>query len=224
MAMGDGGVSYIFLDEGGNLDFSNSGTKYFTLTGVLMERPFVLDPILTDLRFDLIEEGLELEEFHATVNKQATRNRVFSCISNELSSLRVDSVIVEKRKTHPKMQQIERFYPEMLGHLLKYAVRGESLGKSREVIVVTDELPVNKKRKAVEKAVKTTLKRMLPSDVKHRIMHHDSRSCCGLQVADYVNWAIYRKWKDADERSYKIVKSAIKSEFPIFKHGWKNHY
>ena len=217
-------MSYIFLDEGGELNFRSNGSKYFTLTGILTRRPFALDPVLTNLRFDLIEKGLELEEFHATVNTQDTRNRVFASIKGQLSMIRADSVIVEKRKTHPTVQEPERFYPEMLGHLLKHTVREESLDKQREVIVVTDVLPVNKKRKAVEKAVKKTLKRMLPSGVKHRVMHHDSRSCCGLQVADYVNWAIYRKWKDGDERSYKIVKPAIKSEFAIFRRGHTNWY
>lgn len=218
------GVPYIFLDEGGDLNFRPHGSKYFTLTGVLMKRPFVLDPILTGLRFDLIEEGVELQEFHATEDKQGTRDRVFASIQGELASLRADSVIVEKRKTHPKVQQVERFYPEMLGYLLRYMVREESLDEAREVIVVTDELPLKKKRKAVEKAVKTTLAEMLPDGVRHRVMHHDSKSCCGLQVADYINWAIYRKWRDGDKRSYKLIESAVKSEFPIFKRGTVKHY
>jgi hypothetical protein len=125
-------VSYIFLDEGGDLTFDPNGSKYFTLTGVLMKRPFTLEPALTELRFDLIEEGLELEEFHATEDRQATRNRVFATISDHLQSLRAHSVVVEKRKTHPKVQQVERFYPEMLGHLLRYTIREESLDKSSD--------------------------------------------------------------------------------------------
>jgi len=222
--MNAGGVPYIFLDEGGDLNFRPHGSKYFTLTGVLTKRPFVLDPILTGLRFDLIEEGVELQEFHATEDKQGTRDRVFASIQGQLASLRADSVIVEKRKTHPKVQQVERFYPEMLGYLLRYMVREESLDEAREVIVVTDELPLKKKRRAVEKAAKTTLAEMLPDGVRHRVMHHDSKSCCGLQAADYINWAIYWKWKDGDKRSYKLIQSAVKSEFPIFKRGTKKHY
>ena len=222
--MNSRGASYIFLDEGGDLNFRPHGSKYFTLTGVLTNRPFVLDPILTSLRFDLIENGIELQEFHATEDMQDTRDRVFATIRDELMSLRADSVIVEKRKTHPRVQQIERFYPEMLGYLLRYMVRKESLNDGREVIVVTDELPLKKKRKAVEKAVKTTLSEMLPDGVKHRVMHHDSRSCCGLQVADYINWAIYRKWRDGDKRSYKLIESAVKSEFPIFRNGTIKYY
>lgn len=34
------GILYIFLDEGGNFDFSTGGTKYFTITALSKERPF----------------------------------------------------------------------------------------------------------------------------------------------------------------------------------------
>lgn len=147
-------ASYIFLDEGGNLTFSDKGSEYFTMTGVLMKRPFSLEPILHELRFDLIEEGVEIEEFHATDDRQATRDRVFEKIETNCSSLRADSIIVEKRKTHPKVQQPERFYPETLGYLLRWTIKQESLGDASEVIVVTDVLPLNSKRKAIEKALR----------------------------------------------------------------------
>ena len=116
-----------------------------------MKRPFRLDQVLTELRFDLMEEGVELEEFHAAEDRQATRDRVFACIEDHLPSLRVDSVIVEKRKAHPKVQEIERFYPEMLGYLLRHTICEESLDTTPEVVIVTDELPVKKKRRAIEK-------------------------------------------------------------------------
>jgi len=33
---------------------------------------------------------------------------------------------------------------------------------------------------------------------------------------DYCNWAIYRKWKDDDRRSYNLIAPAVRSEFDIF--------
>ncbi len=75
---------YIFIDEGGNLDFSPSGTKYFTITSVTTARPFVLDAPLIELRFDLVERGLDLEYFHAAEDKQPTRNAIFTNHSCEV--------------------------------------------------------------------------------------------------------------------------------------------
>src|SRR3954469_13486116 len=92
---------YIFLDEGGNLDFSPSGTKYFILSSVAKERPFHAYKELTELKYDLVELGAEVEYFHAAKDVQATRNRVFDIIQRNLAEIRVDSLIVEKKKTGP---------------------------------------------------------------------------------------------------------------------------
>lgn len=61
---------YIFLDEGGNLDFSTNGTRYFTISTITKIRPFALDSDLLALKYDLLEEGLDLERFHASEDKQ----------------------------------------------------------------------------------------------------------------------------------------------------------
>jgi hypothetical protein len=58
---------YIFLDEAGNLDFSSNGTKYFLLTSVTKERPFLAYKEMTELKYDLVEQGLDIEYFHAVV-------------------------------------------------------------------------------------------------------------------------------------------------------------
>jgi hypothetical protein len=48
---------YVFLDEGGNFDFSINGTKYVTLTCVSGTRPFPWFGPLANLRCDLLESG-----------------------------------------------------------------------------------------------------------------------------------------------------------------------
>jgi hypothetical protein len=94
-------VIYLFLDEGGNLDFSPSGTKYFTLTTIAATRPFLLYPPLLNLLYDLLEEAAEVEYFHATGDKQRVRDRVFKVIQDNLTGLRIDSLVIEKSKTGP---------------------------------------------------------------------------------------------------------------------------
>jgi hypothetical protein len=218
---------YIFLDEGGNFDFSPSGTKTFTITAVSMIRPFTFYESFTSLKYDLIEEDLDLEYFHATEDRQIIRDKVFEIIIQHLPNLRIDTVIVDKRKTAPFLREIDKFYPKMLGYLLRYLCTQENLAKYSSVIVIvtTDAIPVNKKRKAVEKAVKTVLAEIMrPLGKVYRILHHGSKSAYALQVADYCNWAIYRKWERADCRSYELIKSRVKSEFDIFEAGSTLYY
>ncbi len=155
-------VAYLFLDEGGNFDFSEKGTRYFTMTSVLKFRPFDISARLDSLRYDLIESGLDLEYLHASEDRQAVRNQVFDILCSDLNRFKVDSIIVEKKKTTPEWRVPGQFYSRMLGSLLSYVLKQISLPVVSEVIVITDQIPIQKKRKAVEKAIKHTLKEMLP--------------------------------------------------------------
>ena len=207
---------YLFLDEGGNFDFSPTGTKYFTMTCVAMKRPFSIRDSWDDYRHDLIEYGKDIEYFHCAEDNRHVRSKVFEIISNSLNSLTVDSLIVEKAKTHPSLRADSRFYPEMLGYLLRYVFQHATY---EEVIVITDTIPHTRKRKAVEKGIKSTLAKMLPTGVLYRILHQASRAHYGLQVADYCNWAIYRKWTTGESEHYNSIQPAITSEFEIFQAG-----
>lgn len=214
--------AYIFLDEGGNFDFSPGGTRYFILTGITTVRPFRIHAPLEEYKHDCLEFGLDLDHFHCTENNRHVRRRVFELIERHLGQLCIDSIIVEKRKTGAAIRTDQRFYPEMLGYLLRLVL--EKGKKADEVIIITDTIPHRKKRQAIEKATRMTLKDMLPGDCPYRILHHASKSHFSLQVTDYCNWAIFRKWEQGDREYYDQIKPAIRSEFDIFQAGTKYYY
>lgn len=140
-------------------------------------------------------------------------------IQKELRRFRVDSVIVEKRKTGPSLREMDQFYPRMLGYLLRYVTNAVDWNQWSELVVITDRIPHNRKRSAIEKAIKITLATVLPEGVRFRILHHDSKSSYSLQIADYFNWAIFRAWTSGDRRSLELVHDAIVSQFDIFWYG-----
>ena len=45
-----------------------------------------------------------------------------------------------------------------------------------------------------------------------------------IEIADYCNWAIFRKWERQDLRSYELIRSGLRSEFDIFKSGARHYY
>jgi len=215
---------YLFLDEAGNLDFSPNGTRYFALGCATKERPFRAYQELTELKYDVIEEGVDLEYFHAAEDRQATRNRVFGIIHKHLDGVRVDVLLVEKRKTAPAMQTEEQFYPHVLSQLITKVLAQHRLVDFAEVIVFTDRIPVLRKRTAVEKGVKVTLVGCLPSGTRYRVLHHDSKSNCDLQIADYCTWAVYRKWSLGDSRSFVVIAPVVVSEWDFFQKETKAYY
>lgn len=218
-------ILYIFLDEAGNRDFSANGTQFFLFSAVVRERPFESGSRLSDLKYDLIEDGMDLCRFHASEDLQAVRDRVYSVIQSDLKRTRIEALYVEKRKTHPSLQHEDRFYPELLGYFVRHILSAVKLEEYKEFLVFTDKLPLGKnKKQSFEKVVKETLARMLPPSAKYRLLHHDSQSCMDLQIADYCTWAIYRKLSRQDYRSYDLIKSAIRKEFDLFQNGSKYYY
>jgi hypothetical protein len=210
---------YIFIDEGGNMVFSPKGTNYFTLTALTKTRPFVAYEPMTNLKYDLWEKGIDFEYFHATEDTQITRNQVFNIISSNLPNFTVDSIIVEKRKTNPTLQVPATFYHKIFEILLNYVLQRHKDRYSR-IIIITDTIPIKQDREAVHKAIKTFLSGWsLGQQTSYRIFHHASKSDVNLQIVDYFNWAIFRKWERKDERSYNLIKAAIYSEFDVFKEG-----
>lgn len=201
---------YVFLDEGGNFDFSASGSRFLTLTALRAQRPFAFESSLHELRFDLIEAGLNLEYLHASNDRQAVRDQMFArVILPHLSELRAEVLVVEKVSIPAESQHVSIVYPWLVGLLMSQVVYSMGHAEWPEVIVITDRIPVARKRAVIEKSIKTRLAQWLPDGVRHRLLHYDSKSCGGLQIADYMNWAVHRHWTSGDSRSYSLVQSAI---------------
>ncbi len=210
---------YIFLDEAGNLDFTTNGSRYFVLGSITKERPFHAYNELTELKYNLVEQGTSLQYFHASENAQAIRNQVFDIIHKNLGGVWIDAIIVEKQKVELALRTEENFYPRVLATLLREILRQYSLAEFKEVVVFTDSLPVQRKRGAVEKGVKLTLAATLPANVRYRVLHHASKSNMDLQIADYCTWAIYRKWTAQDARSFERVRAGVRREWDVLAAG-----
>lgn len=203
---------YIFLDESGNFDFSSKGSKYYIFTAITKERPFLLNPLLEELKYDLLEFGLEVEYFHASEDRKPIRSRVYSILADNHERLNIYSVIIEKSKVDPELQDPVKFYPIMLGYLVRHVIKSIDLTKYKEVIVITDSLPNNKHGQTLNKAIKPVLNSMIRNIAPYRIMHHSSKSCLSLQVVDYCCYAMFRKYESNDLSYYDLIKGRLCSE------------
>jgi hypothetical protein len=189
-------VLYIFLDEGGNFDFSISGTKFLTFSALSKITPLDEVPELSLLKYSLWRDGHELERFHATEDLQFIRDSVFQILCKNLSNYRLDTVVIEKRKTNPMLQSdMVRFYRTMFKILMDYIDNGYA-GAFDQIIVVTDTLPTGSKNANLTKALKLELSVWAKNKKKpYKIFHFSSASDVNLQMVDYLNWAVYVKWE-----------------------------
>lgn len=209
-------TTYVFIDESGNLDFGATGTRYFVLTSVSMQRPFPVYEALDDYRYECLERGLDCDRFHCSEDSPTVRQAVFHRIARELDRMRIDSVIVEKSKTDPDLRSDLSFYPAVLRGLLSNVLFREVDRGAESFVIITDTLPVKKRRRALAKGVQIALAQILPADAGYRILHHASGTHYGLQIADYCSWAMFRKWQRNETAYYDRLKDAIRSETEMF--------
>lgn len=215
---------YVFVDEAGNFDFSPTGTKHFIITSMVKRRPFNAYLDLVNFKYDMMEKGYEQELFHATEDAYEVRNGVFSIMEKYISDYEVFSTVARKNKTNPALRTPEKFYAKILGYNIRRALSKRDLSLVKEVIILTDTLPVKRDKNNFQKAVKTTLSGMLPKTARYRIFHHASKSNMELQIVDYFSWAIQRKWERQDASAYDKIKQAVRSEFDIFKDVGETYY
>lgn len=206
---------YIFLDESGDLGLASGGSRFFALTGIVMERPFALYQELDVLRYNLLEEGLDIEYFHCVNNVKRVRSQVFNLLTTQLSGITVHSVVVEKAKADQLLPERSRLYSVMVGALLRLTLNHPDIQNADRVVVITDKLPIQQQRRAAERAIKTAFSDLLPGDPPYQLLHHYSRAHYGLQIADYCCWAIFRKYESGDTSAYEMIRPAIMSEVDV---------
>ncbi|HET9662085.1 MAG TPA: DUF3800 domain-containing protein [Thermomicrobiales bacterium] len=210
-------LRYLFLDESGNLDFTTKGTRYFTLTSVMLVDCGCGNELI-ELRRMLAWEGINLVgEFHATEDYQHVRDRVFDAISRH--ELRIDATIIEKREIAGHLRSNEhRFYKQMLYLHLKHVV-AEVVKPGDSLLVVCAALGTRRDRELHRENLRDVIDQIQPSGSVIRFAFWPAAIEPCLQVADYCSWAIHRKWERRDERSYVLIADKIATEFDLFSKG-----
>ena len=85
------------------------------MTSVSMKRPFPMNDALDAYKYDCLELGFPQEYFHAAEDNRLVRERVFNVIGAHVQDMRVDSLIVEKRKTGPALRAARAILPRDVG-------------------------------------------------------------------------------------------------------------
>jgi len=215
---------HIHLDESGDFNFKRAGTRYYVFTAAWTYDPAPLAARLTALRFALLKTGHNVPAFHAAEDKQANRDEVVKALA-EHSEWRFAAVVIDKPKVYPHLYAPHRFYPEYAASVLKYIFHRHVQERTTNVLVFTDTLPVKAKRDAAEKAIKTTCRRELPDGIRFDSYHHPAASNAWIQVADYCSWAVFKKWEQADTRTYNKLRDRLaEAELDALRAGTVLHY
>jgi len=226
-----GDCLFIFVDESGNFDFTSSGTKYFILTAVSTVLPHNRGK-LEEIKYEFLKNGIEIEYFHATEDKQIVRNNVFEFIET-LQDIEIDSIVIQKNKANPVLYEEmigsktkhkgDILYEKVLRTLLTYIFRRHAENnKIKRAIVILSSIFTKDRRNLIIKTTKKYFKQNI--QIPSYIYFHDCKSDKNSQIADYCCWAVHKKWTYRELRPYKTIQDKIKSEFDMFERGNNLYY
>lgn len=228
-------IVYIFVDESGDMDFTLQGSKYYMFSFLLKRRPFKLHEIISAYRYTLLERNLDplngkrlnIEAFHACEDNKYIKEHIFNLLNSSFKKedIKVYSYILEKQKVMPdKAKQKANFYADNLTYAITKFL--EKINIDKDFIIITDRLAVQKNKEKQVGAIKSGIKKYLENkkSLRYDIFHHCSASSVNLQIIDYINWAIQRKYEHNDESFYNKIAKYILEEEIVTKDRQEQHY
>lgn len=222
---------YIFFDESGKPEvFSSRGmnlvekgfaTKFLVLSAIRTSDQLLLQQQIVDFRAKLLKDktlnkifsaSYTLDPLHANNDYPEVREMFYEFIAS--LDIQINVLVVEKMRCFPALQRdASRMYGIMAGQLLKDIChkadmteiifsRKDSKLKLRELL----EYEVDRVRLEFFKN-NPELDQKFKLSYRHN--HHYTHG--GLQVADYVAYAIFQVFERGERKYYEIIKDKIGS-------------
>lgn len=221
--------NYIFLDESGkpevfsargvNLVEKNQATKFLVIAAVRTADQLDLQRKITGFRAELLNDtGLTkifssaytLDAFHANRDYPEVKERFYEFIGS--LDIKIDTIVVEKLKCFSPLQQNPgKMYGVMAGQLLKNICHQSN---NTEVIFSRKDskLKLQKELEAEVEKVRLDYLQAHPNlEAKYSLayFHNPHYTHGGLQIADYIAYAVFKVFEQQDREYYDLIKNKI---------------
>lgn len=220
---------YIFLDESGkpevysargiNLVESGKATKFLVLAAVRCQDQLILQQKITDFKSLLLKDNelnkifspsYALDNFHAQTDYPEVRIKFYNFINS--LDIKIDVLVVEKLKCYDALKRDPgRLYGIMSGQLLKNICHQ---AEETEVVFSRKDSKL-KLRKEIEIEVERirigylSQHPSIKSALVVNYQHNPHYTHGGLQIADYIAYAIFQVYENNNRKYYEIVKDKI---------------
>ncbi|WP_373138201.1 DUF3800 domain-containing protein [Mycobacterium marinum] len=217
--MGAERTLFVFLDESGDMIFSDKGSDHFVLSAVYTEAPCHSAAGLQDLKYELLAAGSRDLEFHATENSKGTRRRVADQIRG-LSNIKVHTLWIDKHYTAPKLQDPVALF-SLFGRAMGKWIASVVATNHDQVVMVFDSVLTGRQQDGIKSAVKPELKQL---SVPFRLVFHPVKSDLNGQIADYFSWAWFRHIERGDPEPRSSLAGIPWTEFHLFRNGHTRYW
>lgn len=206
-------MKYIFLDESGDLGFSDKSSKYLIITLLISgikEEPEI-KRIIKKIRQKILKKTLKKSsEIKWNNSNKIIKNNVLSKISE--INLEIFTIILDKTKIFPYLKEKKH---KLYNYLCRLILSECSLNDQVIELIVDRSKGKRALRDDFDDYIR---KQIISSDCKLKIKHEDSKNNGGLQSLDFISGAIFNKYEYNNPKFYNIIKNKIVTERELFKY------
>jgi hypothetical protein len=220
---------YIFLDESGkpeifsakgvNLVENGLATKFLVLAAVRCNDQLLIQQKITDFKASLLhDEGLSkifspaysLDSFHAQTDYPEVKEKFYGFINN--LDIKIDVLVVEKLRCYETLKRDPgRLYGVMMGQLLKNICHQSEktevvFSRKDSKLKLRKELEIEVERMRFEYLNQNP---NLKSEFKVNYQHNPYYTHGGLQIADYIAYAVFQFYENENKKWYEIIKNKV---------------
>lgn len=211
--------NYIFIDESGkpeiysskgvNLVERGQATKFLILAAVRSFDQLLVQQTVTDFKSNLLKDdslkrifssAYTLDAFHAQTDYPEVREKFFSFINT--LDIKIDVMVIDKLKCYPSLKENPtKLYGVMAGQLLKNICH---LSDNTEVIFSRRDSKLKAKQELEAEVEQIRLDFMqrhpnINAKFKLSYQHNPHYTHGGLQIADYVSYAVFQHYENSKD-------------------------
>jgi len=203
---------YVFIDESGDLGFTERSTKYYVIASVETRNLLNLSRVIKQVRKTLRKKQRNIPEFKFARSDDVIRKRLLKKAVEE--DLAFSVIVLQKYTVYPylrdKKDKLHNYLAGFIAESLSYEYDED------ELIVVVDKFIMSEeKRREFNWYLEYRLHNGVQglSDIpKITIVHENSQQHPGLQVADFVAGAVFKYYEHGISEYYEIIKPKLRLE------------
>jgi len=222
--------SYIFLDESGkpevfsrkgvNLVSAGTASKFLVIAAAKTNDHLGLQQAVTSCRLEILKDNslsqkfspaYSLDSFHAQTDYPEVKQRFYEWIKNCPIDIKICAIVAEKLKAYPQLQRDSaRLYATVSGQLLKRFLHNSEFN---EVIFSRRDasLKARERLQLVVDTLRTNFASEHNFDLSTSVAYHHNPhySHGGLQIADYIAYAVFQVFEKGNKMWWNIIKDKV---------------
>lgn len=203
-------MHYGFIDESGGVA-PFSGSRYLVVAHLRTAQPRALELHLQRMR-KKYGKSLASGEMKASASAPDVIERFLEAIAAE--EVWINAVIVDKRAITRPPTDPETIYHTAVGQAIYHALSVQP----RLDVYLDRRYTTQRQRDALERAIREQIS-PLPQTVL-LLRQEDSLRSKGLQVVDFVAWAFFQKYEQANDHFVRLLAHCIDAEEVIERQRW----